>query len=164
MKNAGLVPFMVRDVSGAYLPATIDQILGAARQVIDTKFQRGAEMNPGSAIQYLKAKLAALESEVFAVLFLDCRNRLIQYEAMFQGTVDGAAVYPREVVRKALEVNASKVIFGHNHPSGIPDPSSADRLITARLKGALELIGVGVLDHIVIGADNAVSLAERGWL
>jgi DNA repair protein RadC len=101
---------------------------------------------------------------VFGVLFLDSQHRLIEYKEMFNGTIDGAAVYPREVVKEALRLNAAAVVFGHNHPSGIPEPSQADRKITDRLIEALKLVDIRVLDHLVIGNQSTISFASRGYL
>jgi DNA repair protein RadC len=155
----------VRGVRGRCQPATADQILAAARQVIDRKMQRGAEFtSPALVAEYLHTKLAGFDHEVFAILALDTRHRLIQYVEMFHGTIDGASVYSREVVKEALLLNAAAVIFAHNHPSGNPEPSADDRALTLRLKEALELIDVRTLDHVIVGGRTAVSLAERGWL
>ena len=101
---------------------------------------------------------------MFAALFLDTRHRVIAYEALFSGTVDGTEVHPREVVRRALAHNAAAVIVGHNHPSGNPEPSAADRAVTARLKQALALVDLRLLDHFVIADGPPVSLAARGWV
>jgi len=102
--------------------------------------------------------------EVFAVLFLDNRHRVLAFEELFRGTIDGASVHPREVVRRALHYNAAALILAHNHPSGVSEPSSADRRITERLQAALALIDVRVLDHIVVGHGEFTSFAERGLL
>lgn len=156
---------LVHDGQGRYLPATADQILEAARYVIDRRIQRGAEFtSPAVVKDYLRTKLAGLEHEVFAVLFLDTRHRLIEYVEMFRGTIDSAAVYPREVVKTALQLNAAAVIVSHNHPSGNPEPSSADMALTRRLTDALALVEVRTLDHIVVGGESTVSFAERGLL
>ena len=114
--------------------------------------------------RYLQQRLRAYPYEVFACLFLDNKHRMIKYEELFRGTLDGAAVYPREVVKQALFHNAAAVIFAHNHPSGVAQPSDADYHITQRLKTALELIDVRVLDHIVIGDGESFSFAETGKL
>ena len=119
---------------------------------------------PNDGINFLKLKLAPLEHEVFAVMFLDNRHQLIKYEEMFRGTIDGASVYPREVVKRALQLNAAALIIAHNHPSGIPEPSKADETITIRLKDACGLVQIRLLDHIVVGGMDIVSLAERGIL
>ncbi|MFK7863452.1 MAG: DNA repair protein RadC [Pseudohongiellaceae bacterium] len=114
--------------------------------------------------EYLKAKYQDRDSEVFCCLFLDSQHQLIRLEELFTGTIDGAAVYPREVVKKCLEVGSAAVIFAHNHPSGVAEPSQADIAITAKLKAALSTIDVRVLDHLIIGDPNVTSLAERGLM
>lgn len=126
--------------------------------------QKVALESPQASRDYLKLRLDGLPCEVFACLFLDNRHRVLAYEELFRGTIDGASVHPREVVRRTLEVNAAAVIFAHNHPSGLTDPSQADIRITQRLKDALALIEVRVLDHLVIGEGEGVSFAERGLL
>ena len=102
--------------------------------------------------------------EVFACLYLDNRHRVLHFEELFRGTIDGASVHPREVVKAALHRNAAAVILAHNHPSGVAEPSAADRQITERLKSALQLVEIRVLDHLVVGDQDCVSFAERGWL
>ena len=156
---------LVRDARGRYRPATADQILAAARLVVDRTLQRNeAFTSPAVVKNYLCAKLAGYEHEVFAVLFLDNRHRLIEYVELFRGTIDGASVYPREVVKEALARNAAAVIVSHNHPSGSPEPSAADRALTANLRQALALIEVRLLDHIVVGGNDTVAFSERGLL
>lgn len=120
--------------------------------------------SPGKVRDYLHARLAHLDHEEFHALFLDTQNNLISHESLFTGTIDSCAVHPREVAKLALSLNAAALIFAHNHPSGNPEPSPADRQITERLKKALALIDCRVLDHIVIGEGTSVSLAERGWV
>jgi len=120
--------------------------------------------SPQGVKQFLLAQLAHRHQEVFVVLFLDNRHRLIVEEELFFGTIDGASVYPREVVKRALRHNAAAVILAHNHPSGVAEPSRDDVAITRQLKQALALVDVRVLDHIVVGRGNTVSLAERGEL
>lgn len=160
--NASL---LVQDDQGRYLPATAEQILEEARRVIDLKTQRGeAFTSPELVKEYLITKLAGFEHEVFAALFLDAKHQLIQYVEMFRGSIDSASVYPREVVKEALHHNAAAVIFAHNHPSGNPEPSQADKALTQRLKEALMLIEVRSLDHIVVGGRQTVSFAERGLI
>lgn len=119
--------------------------------------------DPAAVRLYLTARLRDLLHETFACVFLDNRHRVIKYEELFSGTIDGASVHPREIVRRALHHNAAAVILAHNHPSGVAEPSQADERITQRLKDALHLIDVRVLDHLVIG-DHIVSFAERGLL
>lgn len=156
---------MVRDAQGHYLLATAEQVLEAARQVIEHKMQRGASFtSPAAVKEYLCAKLAGYEHEVFAVLFLDTKHRLIEYVEMFHGTIDSASVYPREVVKEALRLNAAAVILSHNHPSGNPEPSNADQVLTQRLKEALGLVEVRTLDHMIVAGVGTVSFAERGLI
>ena len=158
-------PLMVRDGRGRYRPADADQILEAARQAIEHKMQRGASFSSPVAVkEYLRAKLAGFEHEVFAVLFLDTHHCLIEYAEMFRGTIDSASVYPREVVKQALRLNAAAVIVSHNHPSGNPEPSGADKVLTQRLKEALALVDVRTLDHIVVAGGSTTSFAERGLI
>lgn len=116
------------------------------------------------ASEYLRAQLAQNKREVFAMLLLDSQHQLIAYREMFKGTINSAAVYPRELIKQAIEDNAAAVILAHNHPSGIAEPSQADIQITQRIKQAFALIDVVVLDHFVIGHSNAVSFAQRGLL
>lgn len=119
---------------------------------------------PDATRRFLATHLAHIPHEVFACVFLDNRNRVLAFEEMFRGTIDGAAVYPREVVKTALRHNAAALILAHNHPSGVAEPSRADRDITHRLVEALALVDIRVLDHFVLGRDQQVSLAERGLL
>jgi len=144
--------------------AQLKAVLEMARRHLFENIQRGdALCSPDDTRNYLTAELQACVHEVFACLFLDNRNRVLTFEKMFYGTIDGASVYPREVVRRAIDHNAAAVILAHNHPSGVAEPSSADKQITQRLKDALALIDVRVLDHMIIG-DEVVSFAERGLL
>ena len=120
--------------------------------------------NPRATRDYLRLQLAPRDHEVFAILFLDNRHRVIEFVPLFRGTIDGASVHPREVVKEALSRNAAAVILAHNHPSGVAEPSQADELITNRLRDALALVDVRVLDHFVVTGDAIVSFAERGLL
>jgi DNA repair protein RadC len=145
-------------------PKTALQILESAANIIAEKYVRqDVFANVQATKDYLTYKLAAHEREVFAVLLLDSQHRLIEFQELFFGSIDTASVYPREVVKAVLKANAAAVIFAHNHPSGIADPSQADISITKRLTDALGLIDVRVLDHIVVG-ETCVSFAERGLL
>jgi len=144
--------------------AQLQAVLEMARRYLNEGLQRGDSLtNPHETRQFLSSRLRDYTHEVFAVLFLDQRHRVIQFEEMFRGTIDSANVYPREVVKKALEQNAAAVIFAHNHPSGVAEPSQSDERITQRLKKALSLVDIRVLDHFVVG-DEVVSFAERGLL
>lgn len=120
--------------------------------------------SPEDTRDYLKCKLYGLPYEVFACLLLDNRHRILRYEELSRGTIDGASVHTREVVRVVMETNAAAVIFSHNHPSGMAEPSQADIRVTQRIKNALALIDVKVLDHFIVGDGPAVSLAERGLI
>lgn len=140
------------------------QVLEQAAEIIERNYLRGGVFsNPEATKDYVKYKLSHRKREVFAVMLLDNQHQLIEFKVLFLGTIDASSVYPREVVKAALEVNAAAVIFAHNHPSGSAEPSRADKRITRRLSDALALIDVRVLDHIVVGK-NAVSFAERGLL
>ena len=153
------------DATGATRPATTDEILDAARAILAHRVRRGAAIsNPRHTRDYLRLHLASREHEIFAILFLDTRHRVIEFVPLFRGTVDGASVYPREVVKEALRRNAAAVILAHNHPSGVAEPSQADELITTRIRDALALVDIRVLDHLVVTGDAIVSFAERGLL
>ena len=136
-----------------------------ARRALAEPLGRGAVISDPEAVhRWLRLRLRDLQHELFAVLLLDARHQVIRFEPLFRGTIDGASVHPREVVRSALGHGAAAVVLVHNHPSGVAEPSRADVRITARLKSALELVDVRVLDHLVVGDAEAVSLAERGLL
>ncbi len=162
--EAGEAEFCARRGMGLAKYAQLQAVLEMARRHLFENLQRGdALCSPNETRQYLASQLQSYPHEVFACLFLDNRNRVISFDKMFFGTIDGASVYPREVVRLALKKNAAAVIFAHNHPSGIAEPSRSDEQITQRLKQALELVDIRVLDHMVVG-DTVVSFAERGLL
>lgn len=153
----------VRTESGRYVVASEDRVVEVARDIAGRRTRRGDAMSePAIAMQFFQDKLAGLEREIFAASFLDTRHRLIEYQELFQGTIDGAEVHPREVARRALAVNAAAVIVAHNHPSGVAEPSAADRAVTCRLKQALALIDVRLLDHIVVAGGSTVSMAGKG--
>ncbi|MES9904516.1 MAG: DNA repair protein RadC [Sedimenticola sp.] len=141
------------------LQATLEM---GRRHLRETLQRNSTLTSPQQTRDYLQSRLSHHPNEVFACLFLDNRHRLIEYEELFQGTIDGAGVHPREVVRRALVHNAAAVILAHNHPSGVAEPSLADEKITKRLQQALALVDVRVLDHIIVGAGEMTSLAERG--
>lgn len=143
---------------------TEQAVLALAEGILRRRFERqGSIGNPADAIDYLRLRLGALVHEEFHVLWLDNQHHILECQCLFTGTIDGAAVYPREIVRAALAVNASAAILAHNHPSGIAEPSAADRAITKEVREALLIIGVRVLDHIIVGADCA-SFAKLGLL
>ncbi|SEP17698.1 DNA repair protein RadC [Aquisalimonas asiatica] len=139
-----------------------DRLIQQALAVVRSRFERGeALQSPRDAARYVQLWLGPRQQEVFACLFLDNRHRIIASEVLFHGTVDSAAIYPREVVRRTIDHNAAAVICAHNHPSGSPEPSRADEIITRRLQEALSLVDVRLLDHLVVG-ETVTSLAERG--
>jgi len=146
---------------------TDDAIIESAIRILESRISYNSDAplltSPQDGKDYAKLQLATYEHEVFACIFLDSRNRVIAFEKLFRGTIDCASVYPREVVKACLSHNAAAVIFAHNHPSGATEPSQADIQITERLKNALLLIDITVLDHLIVGED-VVSFAERGLL
>ena len=143
----------------------LQAVLELARRHLEATLQRGdALQNPADTRRYLMAKMRHHAHEVFSCLFLDNKHRVIQYEELFFGTIDSSSVHPRQVLKRALHHNAAALIVAHNHPSGVAEPSSSDQSLTSRLKEALGMIDVRLLDHIVVGDGESVSLAERGWL
>ncbi len=140
-------------------------VVALALKVLSGRFRRGRCLNaPEDVQQFLRLKLSGRRNEVFGVIYLDTRHRLIRMTELFNGTIDGAAIYPRVVVQKALENNAAAVILYHNHPSGVAEPSEADRGITLKLGRALALVDIRLVDHLVVTDGAFVSLAERGWI
>lgn len=157
---------MKKTARGLYRAATKTEVCEAA-VAYQTRSLIGKQVTMGSSkatIEFLRSALGWRDSEGFAVIFLDNRNRVLDFRVLFNGTIDGANVHPREVARACIELNAAAVIFAHNHPSGVSEPSDADVSITRRLKEALALLEIRTLDHIVIGHDSASSFAERGLL
>ncbi len=145
--------------------ATLMAALELARRHYREALRAGPAMNaPANTRQFLTAQLRDRPYEVFCCLHLDNRHRLIHFEEVFRGTIDGASVHPREVVRQALQYNAAALIFAHNHPSGVAEASQADELITRRLRDALALVDIRVLDHLIVGDNSCLSFAERGLL
>mgnify|MGYP002700337978 FL=1 len=139
--------------------------LEVGRRYLEKSINAGdAITSPEKIKQFLKAKMRAYRQEVFSCVYLDNQHRILDYKELFYGTIDGASVYPREVVKQTLAFNAAAVIFAHNHPSGIAEPSQSDKQITERLVKALNLVDVRVLDHMIVGDDEVVSFAERGLL
>lgn len=154
----------VRRANGRYGVADANQISQAATELLKRPLRREPALgSPEHAEAFLNTRLRLLEHELFCMMVLDNRNRLIDFVELFRGTIDGASVHPREVVKEILKLNGAAVIFAHNHPSGVAEPSQADEVITRRLKAALALIDVRVLDHLVVG-ETTVSFAERGLL
>jgi DNA repair protein RadC len=145
--------------------ASFEEILDAARRALALRVRRGTGFtSPRVTADYLRVRLGTLDHEVFCVIYLTKRHQFIACENLFRGTIDGASVYPREVLKEALKHNAAAVILAHNHPSGIAEPSQADLDITKQLKKVLELVEIKVLDHIIIGGGDTVSFAERSLL
>ena len=160
--------FKCTEQSGYYTidrPVTEQQIVDFAKQIISNRFLHGKPItSPSNAIEFLQPKLTTRQREVFAVIFLSNKNEVIVYEELFQGTIDQTAVFPREILKRALFHNASAVVLSHNHPSGHPEPSQADISITDKIKSALEFVDVRTLDHIIVGGTESFSMAERGYL
>ena len=155
----------VRDTAGQYVLATPEEILATARQVADELIaDRVACDHPVKVKQYLIAKLSGMAHEVMAVMFLDSHYKLIEYKEMFHGTLGQASVYPREIVKMALRLNSSAVILAHNHPSGNPTESMADINLTNHIQKSLQLVDIKLLDHIVVGAADISSFAEKGLI
>lgn len=165
MANASLS--YIADKNGCYTlsKATPAQVIQLAASLLEDRLQ-GCEAltQPDDTKNYLSLRLGHLEHEVFGCLFLDNRHRVLCFEELSRGTIDQTSVYPREVVKAAIKCNAAAVILAHNHPSGVPEPSQADKRLTQRLKEALSLIDVRVLDHVVTGGVDAVSFVERGLI
>lgn len=156
------------EVAGTYHvteAVTEIELLQIAKRLARRRLARGRKITqPALAFEYLQILLQDYEHEVFSAVFLDSQHRIIRFEELFRGTIDSASVYPREVVKQALACNAAAVILVHNHPSGDPEPSDADRRITQRLQEALGLIDVRVIDHVVVAHEGCTSFAEREWL
>jgi len=141
-----------------------DQLILEAEAILYRRFAGGAPLSsPDDVRSYLRLKLGKHEQEMFGVIFLDTRNRVLGFEELFRGTIDSAAVYPREVAKRALQINAAAIIVAHNHPSGDAEPSKADGALTTRLRDALALLDIRLLDHFVCGRE-VISFAERGLL
>lgn len=155
----------VKDEAGKYKLAPTKEILLAARVQVNRVLNRGKTLNePYKVKAFLNAKLSGFEHEVFACLFLDNQLRLIEYQEMFHGTVNSAIAYPREIVKAALRLNAVGVFISHNHPSGATKPSHADIEITNRIKTALDVMGITLLDHILVAGARSISFSEEGYL
>lgn len=155
----------VRETAEGYSSVSDNAVIDAALQLLSRRVAKGPLLaSPRAVKDYLRLRFADLQHEVFCLLYVDKRHRLIACEDLFRGTIDGASVHPREVVKAALRHNASAVLCAHNHPSHNPEPSQADELITSRLKAALEVVDIRLLDHLVVSAVGTVSMAERGLL
>ncbi len=169
-KTDSSVETLVDDRLSDLKPADLNDVekqslITLAMKVLAIKHRAGRALSkPEETRNYLRLRLADYRNEVFGCLFLDNRHRIIAVRELFQGTIDGASVHPRVVVQQAMEVNAAAMVFFHNHPSGVAEPSRADEMLTRRLKDALALVDVRVLDHFVVSAGESVSFAERGLL
>jgi len=163
-----LSKFKAGEVAGTYhvtSPITETDIITMAKRFLRRKLAKGRKISqPSQAFEHLQLLFQDYEHEVFSVLFLDSQHRVTRFEELFRGTIDAASVYPREVLKAALAYNAAAVILVHNHPSGDPEPSDADRRITERLKEVLGLMDIRVIDHVVVGSDGYRSFAEMGYL
>ena len=161
-------PFKTSGKQGHYFvdgPVSAADIIAMAKKLINRQFSKGRLMGCAeSSKDFLALKLGQLEHETFCIIFLDTRHKVVAFEELFRGTIDGASVHPREVVKEALSVNASAVILAHNHPSGVPEPSQSDINITQQLKNVLAVVDVRVLDHIIVGGATTVSMAELGLI
>ncbi|TDQ37024.1 RadC family protein [Thiopseudomonas denitrificans] len=145
--------------------AQLQAVLEMGRRHLEATIKRESALESPQAVRdFLKARLRHEPHEVFACLFLDTRHRVLAFEPLFYGTIDGASVYPRQVVKRALAHNAAALILSHNHPSGVAEPSQADRMLTERLKEALALVDVRILDHFIVGDGEPLSMVEYGWM
>lgn len=155
----------VRETSEGYTAVSDDAVIDEALKLLSRRVAQGPVLSsPNNVKDYLRLRFADLQHEVFSLLYLDKRMRLIACEDLFRGTIDSAGVHPREIVKAALRHNCSSVLCAHNHPSQNPEPSQADELITTRLKSALNLVEIRLLDHIVVSVGGCVSFAERGLI
>lgn len=163
--HASLGEFAAFPGMGPAKYAQVQAVSEMARRALSEEMVQGDALNsPGAVRDYLRLHLGGLGHEVFMALFLDAQNRVLAREDLFRGTLTQTSVYPREVVKRALAHNAAGIILAHNHPSGVAEPSQADRWLTDQLKCALGLVDVKVLDHFIVAGSRGVSFAERGWL
>lgn len=145
--------------------AQLQAVLEMSRRHLAERLRRDSALESPQAVRdYLKAQLRHEPHEVFGCLFLDAKHRVLAFEVLFRGSIDSASVYPRQVVKRALAHNAAAAILTHNHPSGVSEPSQADRVLTQRLKDALALVEVRILDHFIVGDGEPLSMAEHGWM
>jgi len=142
-----------------------NKVINLALNILTERHLPGQALtSPKDSVEYLRLRFSEYKNEVFCALFLDNRHRVLGFEELFFGTINGASIHPRVVVQRCMEINAAAVIFAHNHPSGVSEPSHADKAITNRLKDALEILDVRILDHIVVGTERVTSFAETGLL
>ena len=155
----------VRETGAGYLAVSDSAVIDTALRILAQRVSKGPLMSSPRVVKdFLRLRFADLQHEVFCVLYLDKRQRLIACEDLFRGTIDGASVFPREIVKAALRHNAASCVCAHNHPSNNPQPSQADELITTRIKAALEILDLRLLDHIVVSACETISFAEKGLI
>ena len=163
--NASQDEFCAQKGLGMAQYVQLQAVLELSQRYMQERCQRDAVFNsPNAVYEYLTLQMRGLQQEVFMVLYLDSQNRLVKDEILFYGTINSASVYPREVLKAALKNNAAAIILAHNHPSGIAEPSQADKLITNKLQQALQLVDINVLDHIIVGGETCVSFAQRGLI
>ena len=163
--NASQDEFCAQKGLGMAKYEQLQAVLELSQRYMQERCQRDAVFNsPNAVYEYLTLQMRGLQQEVFMVLYLDSQNRLVKDEILFYGTINSASVYPREVLKAALKNNAAAIILAHNHPSGIAEPSQADKLITNKLQQALQLVDINVLDHIIVGGETCVSFAQRGLI
>ncbi|MCQ8821302.1 DNA repair protein RadC [Pseudoalteromonas agarivorans] len=163
--NASQDEFCAQKGLGMAKYVQLQAVLELSQRYMQERCQRDAVFNsPNAVYEYLTLQMRGLQQEVFMVLYLDSQNRLVKDEILFYGTINSASVYPREVLKAALKNNAAAIILAHNHPSGIAEPSQADKLITNKLQQALQLVDINVLDHIIVGGETCVSFAQRGLI
>lgn len=158
-------PRIYTRVDGRLRPLDDEAVLAAAGDILLSRLHDGPLLDsPETVRKFLQCKLGTRDSEVFSVLLLDAKHRLLEYREMFQGTLNGTAVYPREVVRTALQCNAASVLCCHNHPSGVAEPSKADEMLTTRLREALSIVDIRLLDHLIVCCGEVTSFSERGLI
>ena len=158
-------PLFTLGGAGEPVPASAEEIIASAREQLSHRVRRGSALSsPQATRDFLALRLGAREFESFCCMFLDNRHRVIEFVELFRGTIDSASVYPREVVKEALQRNAAAVVFAHPHPSGVAEVSAADELITRRLREALQTVNIRVLDHLIVAGGEVVSFAELGLL
>lgn len=160
-------PMFIKTRDGRYQtsrPITEEELILYASELLEADLHKRPSLTCSTdVVEFLRLRLGHEKREVFSVIFLDHKHRVIKFEIMFMGTINAAIVYPREVVRRALEVNAANLILAHNHPSGDPEPSKQDFEITRRINDALRLVEIRILDHLVVCRDSFVSLSDRNW-
>lgn len=161
----GTETLYVRSEAGEFVPADQDLIVDTAKARLRTRLRRGVALtNPRAVRDFLTVNLGGRDCEYFCIVLLDARNRFLRFVELFRGTLDGAAVHPREIVKLVLQAEAGSVLLVHNHPSQVGEPSAADELITRRVRDVLAMIDVKVLDHLIVAGGDVISMAQRGLL